>query len=209
MENIESFKPQQKIADMLGQDFFQDDIHPYTIERLQNGTTYEVYYAIAAKYKPLRILEFGVADGWSVIAMAMGYPEVKYIEGYDSEVGPISLKNANKHIDNLKSKGYCKDIQFNFIKQDTWHVKNIEGQFDLVHVDGDWIYTSVKHDLQLALSVNPKVILIDDTKCQEGTINAMEEFIFHNKDRISNIYKLENGGIKEEEKGLTVIEIKC
>ena len=148
MINISEYKPLDKLVNILGKDFYKTEDHPYIIQRIQEGSCYEIYYALSNYYKPKKILEFGIANGWSVTAMVLGYPEIEYIEGYDSEIAPVSLKNANKHIDNLKSKGYCKDTQFNFIRQDTWNIKKIEGHFDLVHIDGDWIYTSVKHDLQ-------------------------------------------------------------
>lgn len=141
------------------------------VEALANWPPKENYYEWYAFYaslvKPERILEIGVAYGWSAMAFLAGWPHVKEMFLVDNGLYGIHPRDAE-----LKIMDFCIDKSWAIpditsIMADSKKIEAFIGwrKFDLVHVDGEHSAAAVRSDILLALDhLTPRgVIIVDDT----------------------------------------------
>lgn len=145
-------------------------------------------YALVAKYKPKKILEFGTAKGYGTLCMAWAMHDNKIdgqiysIDGISqSELIETPLKRPNeiKRVESIT----IREI-WNEVAKPEWleHIKILTGysgevmqnmrmnKFDFAFIDGGHFYRVVKHDFLSFLqnSSNEFGVLFDDYLDKEG-----------------------------------------
>jgi len=86
----------------------------------------------------------------------------------------------------LQEKIPDNDIQLNIMLKDSRHLKYLDKNYDLIHIDGSHLYQDKLHDLQLTLG-RCNVVVVDDYDFIESNKRAVDEFIDLNKKYILNI----------------------
>lgn len=123
---------------------------------------YKVFRAISKVLQPKIITELGTCAGASADAYLDGVNYKAFYNGYD-----ICFPSAPLYIDGDNSicKSLFKDREFKaykLFKKDLRTLTKVE-KADLVVVDAMHDYRNCYQDLNLALTANPKHILIDDS----------------------------------------------
>lgn len=206
-DKILSCMPATKIKILFGSEFFAKETHPDMNKIIDNGLCYETYFAIGKYYQLNSIMEIGVRFGWSLAAMAAG-SNCAIADGIDSQWDMIPVEEVEVHLNLLKSKGFSQNTKFSIKKCNSQSIETFSQEYDLVHIDSDQAFSSVQHDLRLALTAKPKIIMVDDYFSEIGVKNAVHEFAAKQKDLINEAFVMYNGGITGAEKGLAIFNMK-
>ena len=179
---------------------------------IDSGNCYEYYYAIGNYYKPQTILEIGLLFGYSAAALILGAKEnIKVFDSYDIDhydrnffaKSPGTLTEYDSSLieyedwssnkiayyklhDLLEEKIPGNEISLNIMLKDSRHLKYLDKNYDLIHIDGSHYYEDKLHDLQLTLG-RCNVVVVDDYDFIESNKRAVDEFIDLNKKYILNI----------------------
>ena len=209
-ERFEDYKP-DSIFEHIPRDWFLKQ----TLEEdyIDSGICYEYYYAIGEYYKPKTILEIGLLFGYSAAALILGAKQnIKVFDSYDIDAylrgsyrkealgetihydtDEIEFKDWSsnriayfKLYELLQEKLPDNDIQLNIMLKDSRHLKYLDKNYDLIHIDGSHYYEDKLHDLQLTLG-RCNVVVVDDYDFIESNRRAVDEFIDFNKHCILNI----------------------
>lgn len=146
-----------------------------------SNNNYEWYYSYAATVCPTRILEIGARMGYSAIAMVMGFPRVEELVLIDNGSYGFNVAEAAKNV-----KKFAPSLRIRELDIDTRSVNELplDGEFDIIHVDGDHSHAGAVHDLNLALPLlsDRGLIVVDDIDsigpCRRGT----DDFLACNRD---------------------------
>ena len=208
-ERFEDYKP-ISIFEHIPRDWFLKQ----TLEEdyIDSGNCYEYYYAIGNYYKPQTILEIGLLFGYSAAALILGAKEnIKVFDSYDIDhydrnffaksAGDLTEYDSSlieyedwssnkiayyKLHDLLEEKIPGNEISLNIMLKDSRHLKYLDKNYDLIHIDGSHYYEDKLHDLQLTLG-RCNVVVVDDYDFIESNKRAVDEFIDLNKKYILNI----------------------
>lgn len=149
---------------------------------LESNNNYIWYYSIGLVFQPLKILEFGTRNGYSLLTMIKGAEyrgkQTKDIElwSYDAE---IDLPGSQQRCKNFFTERGHKCV-FNIIKTEDIEGLSIEG-VDLVHIDANHTPDGVYHECWLGFN-SLKVgghLLVDDYKYNvvfEGANRFRDEY---------------------------------
>lgn len=136
--------------------FKQDQSFPEVIQ------DHEMLIYLIDKYKIESIFEIGAWKGDSALLMYL-YPKVKRLKTIDinSEMGIDYSHHLHEQqfIGNYGIKIKHTNAEFEF--KDSRTCVSEQG-YDMVFIDGDHSYKMVKNDTQLALRMNPKLIVWHD-----------------------------------------------
>tara|TARA_B100000902_G_C27280337_1_gene901366 strand:- start:295 stop:984 length:690 start_codon:yes stop_codon:yes gene_type:complete len=208
-ERFEDYKP-DSIFEHIPRDWFLKQ----TLEEdyIDSGICYEYYYAIGEYYKPKTILEIGLLFGYSAAALILGAKQnIKVFDSYDIDAylrgsyrkealgetihydtDEIEFKDWSsnriayfKLYELLQEKLPDNDIQLNIMLKDSTHLKYLDKNYDLIHIDGSHVYEVKLHDLQLTLG-RCNVVVVDDYDFIPNIKLATDEFIGLNKEYILN-----------------------
>ena len=144
-------------------------------------------YALVAKYRPKRILEFGTAKGYATLCMAWAMHDNK-IDGQIYSIDSISqsepIKTPLKRSNTERVESTTIKEVWNEIARPEWieHIKILTGysgevmqnmqinDFDFAFIDGGHFYQAVKHDfLSFLQNASDKFgVLFDDYLDKEG-----------------------------------------
>lgn len=125
---------------------------------------YQVYQALGAVLQPNSILEIGTRVGHSLIALASDNPRLRRIEWIDNE-SYIRGSNVRAKANVLGFYGRFRpewpvpDIQSG---RSYPPVSQLDGRFELCHIDGDHSYEGKLSDLDFCSSIHPTWIIADD-----------------------------------------------
>lgn len=113
-------------------------------------------------FQPCSILEIGFSAG-----QTFGI----FLESTASNVRYVAVDNdfqRNHDVWNDIFKNCAKALLIEKLQVDSRYL-NVNGKFDLVHVDGDHTYEFVKNDVKVALSImhNQSILIMDDTLCAD------------------------------------------
>lgn len=175
LEQIESVRP-ATMMDLVDQSVYGDCMERWNWQWAPLNHSY--YYAICRLLQPRTILEIGVLDGLSMIAMLLGSPGAHCtgwdIEGYTKG----SMQTARRNLNLCGITGERFDLQIRNSRDERMlHI----GQYDLIHIDGDHSYEGCIHDLNLTVGSSSNVLL-DDYIDHAGVTRAVDEFVnWHNK----------------------------
>lgn len=139
---------------------------------LVGGNYYEWYYSIARTCQPKSILEIGVRFGYSMCFMALALDSV-YLEGWDIESYTAGSNTIAEN--NVRSLGYEAKI----LNKNSQDVKDLDRDYDLVHVDGDHSCAGTLHDMNLVWR-HCKCMVVDDYYVPDVK-KAVDEFLAFNK----------------------------
>lgn len=133
----------------------KEDLENFAWCPAEEIAAYKARFDLAADLMPKSICEIGVRAGYSAHAFLSGAPGASY-QGYDIDGDTHGgVKGAVDHARQLLPQAQI-DIA------DSQAMQSFPREFDLVHVDGDHTYSGCKHDLELALTANPRAIVVDD-----------------------------------------------
>lgn len=137
------------------------DFEEYNWEGITYPKGYlEVLFGYAKGMQPKEILEIGMDQGASALALLRGAQDAKLLS---VDIYPCQAGNERVMRDEVASR-------FTFVEADSReYLKKLPVEsFDLIYIDGDHLYDVVKSDLQLAFLLIKKggVILVDD--CVQG-----------------------------------------
>ncbi len=120
-----------------------------------------VKWGVAKVIQPRAILEIGVGGGLAALAMLDAAPDAAYvgvdIGRYDDQQGVPLLGHVEEQFAALGRKG-------RILRMDSKTLKELPGEFDLVHVDGDHAYEACRSDVAIALASGAPWILVDDAR---------------------------------------------
>jgi len=142
---------------------------------------YQVKYDIAKELKPKSIMEIGVRAGYSAFSFLSACPNAEYT-GLDAENGMHGGAGGPWM---WWAKQILEPYNVTLKKCDTQKMNEIEGSFDLIHIDGDHTTSGALHDMEICWpAVKPGgVMLVDDYDYIPEVKKAIHMFI----DRHPNI----------------------
>lgn len=155
------------------------------------GADQEFLYNICKRKNIINILETGVANGWSTLAilLAIRKDHKKTLTSLDI---PYPYKDSSKYIgslipDGLKNNKWSLILGIDYKKLEDFKNKNIK--FDLVHYDSDKNYFSKIRAFDIIWEIlNEKGFLISDDVSDN---NAFTDFVIK-KNAKYYVYKYEN-----------------
>ena len=123
---------------------------------------YPAYVWAARAIKPYTILEIGAFQGFGLISFFCGYPIAGRLAWVDNEsYRPHTNREAEENI-----RWAVDDLGLPFPALETYRSREELdyplGSFGLIHVDGDHSYQGCRDDLEWALDMYPRVVLVDD-----------------------------------------------
>ena len=123
---------------------------------------YPAYVWAAREIKPYSILEIGAFQGFGLLSFFYGYPIAGRLAWVDNEsYRPDTNREAEENIRWAVDK---LGLPLPTLEADRsrGELDYSPGSFGLIHVDGDHSYTGCYDDLQWALDMRPRVVLVDD-----------------------------------------------
>jgi predicted O-methyltransferase YrrM len=151
---------------------------------------YQLYFALAAVFRPRSYLEIGTMFGYSTVAVSRGAPDLRRIVSCDLQTyeNPHSLSSQLIAERNLRSSGFTGGTKF--IVEDSRRLKEhvAEETFDLILVDGDHSYEGCRSDILTCYELlSPGgVIMIDDLDIPpvfSAVMDCMQELKIDTGDR--------------------------
>ncbi len=141
-----------------------------------SGNYYEWYFTYAERIKPTRILEIGARLGYSAIAMLLGHPGVRELTLLDDGSYGFGVGEA---VENIRRVGHPAEVVAHTLDTQSVRALPLEGEFDLIHVDGDHTFHGAMHDLSLVLPyLSPSgVIILDDVDYISSCKKAARQFL--------------------------------
>lgn len=132
-----------------------------------------VKWAVAKVVQPRSICEIGVGGGLAALAFLDAAPDASYIGidncRYEDDTGVPLLGHVEEMFAKLNRKG-------RILRQDSQTMKELPGEFDLVHVDGLHEFNGCRHDVAMALRSGAAWVLVDDARDSQvaaATFSAM------------------------------------
>ena len=121
---------------------------------------YKVKYDIAKKYNPSTILEIGVRAGYSAYSFLSACPKARYV-GIDAENGEHGGQDGPWI---WWAEEILKNFDVKFEVADSQQLTKINGNYDMIHIDGDHTTEGLLHDLEICWpAVNDRgIMLVDD-----------------------------------------------
>jgi hypothetical protein len=138
-----------------------------TEEWLWSETLYPYYEMLSRLLKPLRVLEIGALQGFSLIALLRGYDYVESVywidnESYLDNSNQMCLENIDFYFTTFSNKKELPDIKF-FNNLQAFSKRSSEQQkFDIIHIDGEHTYEGKLRDLDFCFKLKPKYLIVDD-----------------------------------------------
>lgn len=131
----------------------------------------EILVALASAFKPKRIVEFGVQDGWTASTLLHSIESIVSYIGIDIPYGEKTiLPEQRGEVPQNPASKIC-DSRFKLILQDskTLTFEDLD-EADFVFIDGDHSKLGVESDTKLAyrLIKNKGIIVWHDYKDQKG-----------------------------------------
>lgn len=176
----------QEILDLLEAEYarskWPQDIPTYR-------TKYPCYVNIFQRLKPKSVLEIGVLQGISTVAMCLGHqPEIIHL--VDNQQEGISLVETTEYLRRMfpavKFMPHVADTQKGPV--------NIgRERFDFVHIDGNHYYEACTNDLANFGYMADKAILVDDIRdpnVQKATLEYVDKT---NRYMVEYIHHLSGG----------------
>jgi predicted O-methyltransferase YrrM len=118
-------------------------------------------WAVAKVLQPRAICEIGVGGGMAALAFLDAAPGASYVGvdscRYEDELGVPLLGHVEEQLARLGRRG-------RILRQDSKTLKELPGEFDLVHVDGDHSFEACLRDVRLALASGAAWVLVDDAR---------------------------------------------
>lgn len=140
---------------------------------------------IVLEYKPKKIIEFGVLNGYSTIHMAQGLKELGYGEiiAYDLwEKYPYNHSSKEKVFENLKKYNVHEFVSLE--QEDIFDWLDKKEQFDLIHIDisndGEKI-KKIYDKLKSNNNIKNSIMLFEGGTVERDKVEWMEKF---NKQKI-------------------------
>jgi len=156
---------------------------------------YKVFRAISKILQPESITELGTCAGASADAYLDGVGWKAFYNGYDAwwPAAPYYVDGVEQDWDRYSiCKSLFKDRKFKgykLFKKDLRTLRKVE-KADLAIVDAMHDYRNCYHDLNLALTAEPKHILVDDTAGIE-VMQAVEDWVYLNACKVKSMDKIE------------------
>lgn len=116
--------------------------------------------AMIRRYKPKRVLEIGFGRGYWAVCAAKAMHE----SSIDGSIISIDVKVDDEHMKHLSSlfpKEWLTRIQLH-VGKSTDMLPNIEGDFDMVYIDGDHTLQGVTTDWNLIANRFKQFVIFDD-----------------------------------------------
>lgn len=136
---------------------------------------YNAKWRIAQKYQPQTIFEIGVMTGYSAHAFITGSDCARVYIGWDANdrkhYGGPWLYWARQLLATLA-------VVWRIEERDSQKTEEIEGQYNLIHVDGDHAYEGCLHDMRICWPVvlPGGVMVVDDATYLPGPRKACWQF---------------------------------
>jgi len=148
------------------QKFAQNKLSKLNVS-LGGGGNYILLYFLIRKFKPLNIVETGVAAGWTSLAILRAIKKNGKGFLYSSDFPYFRLENPEKYIGYLAKYDSNKDNWFLDIRGDDIAlpkiVKRLDNNIDLFHYDSDKSYSGRDNALKILSSkIDSKTIIIFD-----------------------------------------------
>ena len=135
---------------------------------LGGGGNYILLYFLILKFKPLNIVETGVAAGWSSLFILRAIKKNGKGSLFSSDFPYFRLKNPEQYIGYLaqnetNKNNWCLDIRGDELALQKFVDKLKSTQIDLFHYDSDKSYSGRSKALKILNSnINSKTIIIFD-----------------------------------------------
>lgn len=148
------------------QKFAQNKLSKLNVS-LGGGGNYILLYFLIRKFKPLNIVETGVAAGWTSLAILRAIKKNGKGFLYSSDFPYFRLENPEKYIGYLAKYVSNEDNWFLDIRGDDIAlpkiVKRLDNNIDLFHYDSDKSYSGRDNALKILSSkIDSKTIIIFD-----------------------------------------------
>lgn len=148
------------------QKFAQNKLSKLNVS-LGGGGNYILLYFLIRKFKPLNIVETGVAAGWTSLAILRAIKKNGKGFLYSSDFPYFRLENPEKYIGYLAKYDSNEDNWFLNIRGDDIAlpkiVKRLDNNIDLFHYDSDKSYSGRDNALKILSSkIDSKTIIIFD-----------------------------------------------
>ena len=157
---------QVKMEIKVIQEFAQNKLSKLNVS-LGGGGNYILLYFLIRKFKPLNIVETGVAAGWTSLAILRAIKKNGKGFLYSSDFPYFRLENPEKYIGYLAKYVSNEDNWFLDIRGDDIAlpkiVKRLDNNIDLFHYDSDKSYSGRDNALKILSSkIDSKTIIIFD-----------------------------------------------
>jgi predicted O-methyltransferase YrrM len=161
-------------APVTASSFSMDALTPYFENKIPGhdhwpprANYYEHYALWSALTKPRRYLEIGVLRGWSTMAVLLGWPAIEEVALIDNEMYGVSIYEAKESICQFRRDQRMMGrfgIQIHVGDSKKLPDVPFDGNFDLIHVDGEHSERAVRRDLELVLPrmTDRGLIIVDD-----------------------------------------------
>jgi predicted O-methyltransferase YrrM len=155
-------------------------------EYIKSGNCFEPFYAIAQHFQPRSILEIGVRYGYSLCSMICASDKLEYAEGWDTQqYHADSNQKAGAALKLLQAK-LGRPSSYGLFHRNSQQITNLEGEFDLIHVDGDHTFAGAVHDIELVWP-HCKVLVVDDHSYIPEVREACTQFLHNHLAEIAHL----------------------
>ena len=152
-----------------------NEIKKFSLEKLSNlnfsmggGGNYILLYFLIRKFRPLNIVETGVAAGWTSLAILRAIKKNQKGNLYSSDFPYFRLKNPEKYVgylalDEDNKKNWYLDIRGDDVALPSIIKKIPNGHIDLFHYDSDKSYSGRQKAFNtLSVKFSKSAIIIFD-----------------------------------------------
>lgn len=157
---------------------------PYVVwpdaEFMSSPTCYPAYVAAAKAIKPRSILEIGAFEGFGLLSFVAGYPRVECLAWIDAQK---YVSDSNEQCEKNLGAGFkmlgIKPVLTCYWESGDEFVSDHafgSGEYDLIHVDAGHTYDECYSDLEFAVALEPRIILVDDYLYHTEVAEAVRDF---------------------------------
>ncbi len=127
---------------------------------------YPFYVKLAQALSPRSIVEIGSLQGFSLISMAEGAPDVRQLVWIDNEMylpgsNQMCYENVRYFFGKFRAGSRLPEMKFYSSSWDALRLRE-NGPIDLIHIDGEHTFEGKLRDLTICSSLQPTYMILDD-----------------------------------------------